>query len=132
MVENDTVVLCHEEIGPAVAVVIPHCRTHPISSSGNASFFCYVRETSVAVVSVKCVAQRGLGIEEITLAAVNQVNVHPTIIVIINECAPSTHGFRQVHLRRPPIMVYPIDPADFRWHKFKGEFAATLRHCDAG
>src|SRR5438477_9314137 len=67
MVENDTVVLCHEEIGPAVAVVIPHCRTHPISSSGNASFFCYVRETSVAVASIKCVAQRGLAIEDITL-----------------------------------------------------------------
>ena len=89
----------HQEIGPAVAIVISNGRTHPVPTAGDAGLCGDVCEGSVPVVLVKRVAQRGIWVKKITLPAVDQVNVHPAVVVIIDERTPGTHGFGQVHFR---------------------------------
>src|SRR5207302_8049191 len=94
VIENHAVVLCHEEVGQAVAVVIADRYAHAIPAAADPGLFGYVSECSVAVVPVQRVAEGWLGVEEITLATVDQENVHPAVAVIIDECAPSAHSFR--------------------------------------
>ena len=126
MVQNDPVVLGHKEIGPTVSIIISHCRPHPISAARDVSFFGYVGEGSVAVVLVKGIAHRWLRIEEIALPAVDEINVHPPIVVVIDECAPGTYGFGQVHLWRSAVAVHPRDAACCGWNNLKGKFDTAL------
>ena len=52
VIENHAVVLCHEEVGQAVAVVIADRYAHAIPAAADPGLFGYVSECSVAVVPV--------------------------------------------------------------------------------
>src|SRR5439155_5871086 len=130
LVVDDAAVLRHQQVGQAVAAELPGRHNPPLPAAADAGLFGHVSECSVAIVPVKRIAERWLGIEEITLAAVDQVNVHPAVVVIIDECASRTHGFRQVHLRGAPVVVYPRNPAHRRRDKLKRKLATALRRCE--
>src|SRR5207237_5543803 len=49
--------------------------------------------------------------EEIAGAAVDEVNVHPAVIVIIKKRAAGAGGFRQIFFRRAARYVLPVDAA---------------------
>src|SRR5277367_5351274 len=97
-VENTSPVLGHIQVREAVAIVVADCDALPVTAPCNACFFSYVGEGSVTVVAVERVAQRGSRIVEVTLAAVDEIDVHPSVIVVVEECAASSGRFREVFL----------------------------------
>jgi hypothetical protein len=99
VVKNDTVVLRDEKVGEAVAVVIANRDTHPIASAWNSRFLGHVGKCAITIVVIESVAKGRIGIQEITLAAVDQIEVHPAVVVVVDESTTSSHGLREVHLR---------------------------------
>src|SRR5262249_35357052 len=91
------------------------------------SSFRDVGECAVSVVFIQCVAQRGLRIVEVTLAAVDQVNVHPTIVVVIEKSAAGPGCLRQIALWRFACSVRPFDAAHLRWNLPKRILRSGLR-----
>ena len=67
--------------------------------------------TSVKVPSrlflYKRVSQRLFRRVEIARAAVDQVNVHPAVVIVIQESAAGAQAFRQITLRRLGVLVHP-------------------------
>ena len=111
MVENAPAVLSNVNVDEAVTVVIADRNALTVSSPWHSSFIGYIRESSVAIVSVERIAQRRIGIVEIALTAIDEVNVHPAIIVIIQKGAAGPSSFRQVVLRGFARGVLPGNPA---------------------
>lgn len=71
MVENNSVVLGHQQIGVAVAIVIGGGHPHAVASPRHARFLGDIGECSVPVISVKSIPEWRLRVEKITLAAVD-------------------------------------------------------------
>src|SRR6266566_4449369 len=111
VVQNAALILGHIQIGPAITVVIANSYAHSIPTSGDAGLLGHVRESSVAIVLVQGVAQRRLRIVEVTLAAVHQVDVHPAIVVVVQERTARSGGFRQVVICRATVDMLPGDSA---------------------
>ena len=107
MIEDASTILSDVEIGKAVSIVIAHGYALAIAAGSHASFYGYVSESSVAIILVQRITQGRIGIEKITVPAVDQVNVHPTVIVIVEESATCARGLWQVFLRRLPRGVLP-------------------------
>ena len=112
-VEDGAAVGGDEQIGEAVVIVIAHGHAHAEGASGDAGFFCDVGEGAVAIVFVKRVADGARGLEEIARTAVHQVDVHPAVVVVIEESAAGAHGFRQVMVLGGGVVVHPADAAGF-------------------
>ena len=74
----------------------------------------HVGEGAVAIVLVERVANRLRGLVEIARAAVHQVDVHPAVVVVIEEGAAGAHGLGQVVLGRCGVVVNPANAAGFR------------------
>src|SRR5438874_5709264 len=113
-IENATAILCQVKDGEAVAARIPNCHTHPVSARCNARLPRNVCECAVPVVVIESVAKRRLRVIEVATTAVDQVDVHPAVVVVIEEGTAGSSSFRQKHLRRAPVTVHPSDPTD-RW-----------------
>ncbi len=77
----------------------------PYALPGNAGFFGHVGESAVAIVVVERVAQRLGRIVKIALATVDEVDVHPAVVVVVEKARS---------LRRP----FPADtsPASAHWN----------------
>src|SRR5437773_547992 len=88
--QNASTVLSNIKIAKSVAVIIPDGDALAKATRRHTGLFRYVRERSVAIVSVERIAQRRIRSEKIALAAVHQVNVHPAVIVVIEKCAACT------------------------------------------
>ena len=106
-VKNAAAILGDVQIGKTVAVVVTDSDTHTVAASGDAGFFGDVGESSIAVILIECVAQRRIGIEEIAFAAVDEINVHPAVVVVVEEGAARACGFRKIVFRRTPVYVSP-------------------------
>src|SRR5438445_10345232 len=113
-IENTAAILRYVEVGEAVSVVIADCHTHPVAASRDPRLFGDVRERAIAIVVIESIAKRRTRIIKIALAAVHQIDVHPSVVVVIEEGTAGSSSFRQKHLRRPPVTVHPSDPTD-RW-----------------
>ena len=87
MIKDAAAVLRNIEVRKTVAVVIRNSDALAKAARRHTGFFRYVGKRSVAIVPVQRVAQRRVRGEEIALAAVHQVNVHPAVVVIIEKCA---------------------------------------------
>src|SRR5262249_16003551 len=111
VVQDAAAILRDVQIGEAVSVVIPYSGAHAVATPENSSLLRHVSERAVAVVAIKRVAKRRLWIVEIALAAVDQVDVHPTVVVIIEESATGSGRFRQVVFRRAPVYMTKGDAA---------------------
>src|SRR6185369_8792774 len=62
----------------------------------DAGFVSYISESAVAVVAVESVLDRSLGSVKIRWAAVDQIDIHPTIVIKIEEQATSAARLGQV------------------------------------
>src|SRR5947208_1779654 len=107
-------------IPEAFALKIPDGNSLAVSSTCHSSFVSYIREGSVTIVSVERIPQRRIGIVEITLTTIDQIDVHPAIIVIVQERATGPGGFRQVVFRRFARCVLPGDPTHRRRNLLEG------------
>ena len=109
-IENAAAVRGDEHVRPAVVVVVANRTPMPkVAAAATPAF----SVTSVNVPSrlfLYSALRRGLcrGIE-IAWAAVHQVNVHPAVVVVIQESAAGAEAFGQITLRRHGVLVYPGD-----------------------
>src|ERR1043166_1632816 len=114
VIKNRVAVGGHEDIGEAVVVIVGDRYAHAESAAGYARGFGHVGERAVAIVLVERVANRLFRLEEIAWPAIDQVDVHPTVVVVVQECAAGAHRLRQVMLGRCGVVVDPANPARFR------------------
>ena len=124
VIQNASPILRHVDVGEAVAVVIAHRDALAIASGANARLLRDVGKSAVAIVAIERIAQRRLGIIEVALPAVDQIDVHPSVIVVVQKGAARAGGFRQIFLSRLAGCVCPGDPARGRQHLFK-----RIRRC---
>ncbi len=120
VIQNASSILGHVQIGKAVAVIVAHGDTLPVAAGRDAGLLRDVGEGSISIVAIERVAQRRIGIVEVTLAAVDEIDVHPSVIVVIEKGAACPGGFRQVLLRRLAGGMYPGDVAGGRGYFFEG------------
>jgi hypothetical protein len=112
-IQDASGILGDVEIGQAVAVVIADRNAHAVGASGNPRLFGDVGKRAIPVVPVEGIAKRLQGIIEIARAAVDEVDVHPAVVVVIEESAAGADGFREKHCRRKARGVSPSDAAAF-------------------
>ena len=120
MIQNAFSVLGHIHIGKSVAVVVTHGNTLPVAAGGDAGLLGDVGESSVSIVAIERIAQGRIGIVEVALAAVDEIDVHPSVVVVVEKGAACAGGFRQIFLRRLAGGVHPGDAAAGGWHFFEG------------
>ncbi len=117
VIEDASTILSDVQIGKAVSIVVAHGYALAITTGGHASLLGYVRKGSIAIVSIQSIAQSRIRIEEITSPAVDQVNVHPTIVVVVEKSATCACGLWQILLRGFSRGVLPGD-ATRCWKNF--------------
>ena len=110
-VQNAAPVLRDVKIGKTIAVIVAHGCTHAIAATGDAGLFGHVRECAVAVIAVKGVAQRLGRSKYVALAAVHQVDVHPAVVVIVEESATRASRLGQIFFGRKTGGVRPGNAA---------------------
>src|SRR5579862_2279988 len=93
-----------------IAVIVADRYSLAESASSNASLLGHIGKRSVAVVSIQRVAQRRIRRKKVALAAVHQIDVHPSIVVIVKKGASCTRGFRQIFLGRVSVGMLPRNP----------------------
>ena len=99
-------------VGPAIAVVIADGNTHAERLGvSDPSLFGDVGESAVVVVVVERVPQRLLWREEVGRAAVDDKDVHPAVVVVVEEGASRADRFGIVALVRLRVVVNPGDAA---------------------
>src|SRR4029077_2208185 len=85
VVENTAAVLGYVEIGKPIAIVVTDRDSHAVAAAGDASLLCNVGERSVPVVGIQRVAQRRIRFVEVAAAAVDQINIHPAVVVVVDK-----------------------------------------------
>src|SRR5262249_8580163 len=115
-------VLSYVEIRNAITVVIAHRDSHAVSVSSYSGFFRYVGESSIPVVVVEGIAHVLLWAVEVTGPAVHQIDVHPSVVVVVKKSAAGAHGFRLIHIGRKPCYMGPGDAAARRRNLLKGRY----------
>jgi hypothetical protein len=93
VIQDATAVAGDEQVRKAIAVIVSYGDALRIASSADAGLFGDVRKSTVAVVLIKGVAQRRIGIVEVAFPAVDQEDVHPAVVVVIEKSAARAHGF---------------------------------------
>jgi hypothetical protein len=111
LIQDAAAVRRHEQVRKTVIVVITDGNAHPERAAGDTSRIGHVRECAVAVVPVERIFQRPFRFEEIARTAVDEIDVHPAVVVEVEERAPGADGLRQIPVRRHRVLVAPCDPA---------------------
>ena len=112
MIENAVGVLGNVHIGQAVAIVVADSNAHTISSAGDAGFSRDVSEGAVVIVPVESVVQRPRRMIEVAWAAVDEIDIHPAIVIEIKKGTSCADGFGQIHLRRKTAVWDQANPLD--------------------
>src|SRR5208337_4264516 len=99
------------EIRPAVAVVVAYRDAHAESPARHARLLRDIGERAIAVVVVEGVAKGRMRVVKVTLPAVDEIKVQPSVVIVVNEPPPAAEGLRQIKLRRTAILMDPGDAA---------------------
>ena len=94
MIKNVSTILRYVEVRESVAIVVANRNPLSIAASGHVCLFRHISKRSIAVIAKERIAQWWGGIKEVALSAVHEINIHPTIVVVIEECATRACGFR--------------------------------------
>src|SRR5208282_1539631 len=119
-IKNVAAELRDTEVGESVAVVITDGDAHAVSAACHSSLFRYVGEGAVAIVPVERIAERARRRIKICLAAVDQIDVHPAVVVVVEEGTPGAARFRQVLFGGLAGGVNPRDAAAGRRNLLEG------------
>src|SRR5262249_39149586 len=84
------------KVREAIGVVVSDSNPHSVAPSENASPFSDVGEGPVAIVPIQRIPQRLRRREEIAWPAVNEINVHPAIAVVVEKRATRASRLRQI------------------------------------
>src|SRR2546426_8309616 len=115
VVQNATSVSGDEQVRISVVVIVAYRYTHAESGArGDAGLFRYISERAVAIILVERVARRLQRFIEIRWTAVHQVQIHPAVVVIIEECAAWTECLGEIPFGRHGVLMHPSDTAHLR------------------
>src|SRR6185312_4665024 len=83
VIEDAVGVLGDVEVGEAVAVVVTDSNAHAVGVAWNAGLGGDIGKGSIAVVAIEGIAQRNGGLVEVAGAAIDEVDVHPAVVVVV-------------------------------------------------
>src|SRR5258708_37434991 len=81
----------------------------------HARLFRHIGKGAVPVVLVQSIAQRLCGLKEISRTAIYKIQIHPTVVVVVEYGDSGAHGFGQVAEGRDRIIVLPGDSCFLGW-----------------
>src|SRR5262249_52710248 len=97
-----------EQIVVAVVVVVAHRDSKPKHWNREPRFRSHVRERAIVVIAIQL--QRGLSTGPARpVLAIDQQNVRPSVVVIINEGATRPQGFREIFFSERAVVVRKPD-----------------------
>ena len=111
LVKNALPIGGNKQVRPAVVVVVADSYTHAEIGAAHARFLCYVGESSVAIVFVEGVAHGLRRLPEIAGTTVDEKDVHPAVVVEIEEGATRPKRLGQISAGRHGVLVHPGNPA---------------------
>src|SRR5207245_7179042 len=98
----------NEQIVETVVVVVTHRYAKPEHWDDESSFASGVCERPVVVVVIELQDGLGTGVSR-PVFAVDEQDVGPAVVVVINERAARAHGFRQIFLAEGAVVVGEMD-----------------------
>ena len=113
-IKNAPPILCDIKIGVSIPVVVTGRHSHAIASARHTRLFGHVRESAVAIIVVEGVSQRMHRSKKIAGAAIDEVNIHPTVVVVIEKGASCSRRFGKVFFRGTARRMSPGDTASRR------------------
>src|SRR5206468_2381850 len=108
-----------KEIWPAIVVVIAHRDAHAEGAARHSRLLRDVGKSSITVVLVECIAQRFGRVVEIGRAAIDQIEIHPAVVVVVQKRDTGTERLREEVLLRYGVLVDPSDAALRRRHLYE-------------
>src|SRR5882672_367842 len=96
VIKNIAPVTGYVEIDPAIAIVITGGDTHAEGSAGHSGFVGHIREGAIVVVVIKSILERLTGGVEIRRSAVDQIYIHPAIVVIVEKSTTCSYRLGQI------------------------------------
>ena len=111
VVKNAMRILRDVEVGEPVAVIVADGDAHAVRVSGHARFLRHVGESAVAVVVIERVPEWLSRLIEIAASAVHQINVHPAVVVVVEECAAGSDCLGQMSHWGATVHVNPRNAA---------------------
>ena len=100
-----------EDVRPAIVVVVADRDAHAERPARHAGLVRHVGKGAIAIVPQQRVLERRGGLKKVAGTAVHQVDVHPPVVVEIEEGASGTERFREESRWRPGVLVRPGDAA---------------------
>src|SRR4029077_3003606 len=108
-IEDAFAVLGDVEVGETIAVIVADGDSLPEAACAHAGFLSYISESSVAIVVVERVAEGRSGREEIAGTTIDEVQVHPAVVVVVEECAARARRLGEILFGRFAGDVLPGD-----------------------
>lgn len=96
-----------------VGIVIANRRSHAKQVGAQAGFLRDVRERPVPVVSVKSMGERLWRMKEVRFPGVHKKDIHPAILVVVEDGDPWRNRFGKRALFRMRVDMHPSDSAFF-------------------
>ena len=98
MIKNTLAVSRDKQVGVAVVVVIANSHAHAEGSARHARLVGHIGECAVMIISVESIPGHLARLIKIAEAIVDKINVHPTIVVIVQKCASGSKCLGKVSL----------------------------------
>ncbi len=111
LVKNALAVGSDEDIGPAIVIVITHSHAHAERTARDAGLFGDIGKGSIAIVLIESVANGLVWLVEIAGARIDQVEIHPAVVVVIEESGAVSHGFWKMAMIGHSGFMNPMDAA---------------------
>ena len=96
VIENQPPIRCYQKIGPSVSVIVGGGNSDAKISSRHACLFRHIGKCAIPVVVVQSIAQRLCRLKEIRRTAIYKIQIHPTVVVVVEYGHSRAHGFGQV------------------------------------
>src|ERR1700733_14583822 len=119
VVEDQSPVGGHQKIGPTVTVIVRGGHSNAEVSASNASLLSYLSKCAIVIVVIQGVMQGRGGRKKVGRSTVDEVQINPTIIVVVKDGYTRTHRLGKIAARRHGIVVLPGDAGSLRGPDFE-------------
>lgn len=79
------IVCSYQQVDVAIVIVVASGDAHSKEIAADTGFRGNIRKTSIAITLVQCTLQRLCRLEKITRPIAHQVDIHPAVVVIVEE-----------------------------------------------
>ena len=96
VIENQPPIGCYQKIDPSVSVVVCGGNSEAEIPSRHACLFRHISKGAVTIIAIQSIAQRLCGLKEIARTAIYKIEIHPAVVIVVEDCDSGSHGLRQV------------------------------------